>query len=294
MKKLLFIYNPHAGKATIRQRLGEVVEHFAAADYQVTLHPTTGPQDATLAAQNEAPNYDHVVCCGGDGTLNEVVTGLLQLEQPPTLGYLPAGTTNDFSRNLHLPGRILAAADCAVSGTPRPCDMGRFNDRHFVYVAAFGAFTDVSYNTPQEFKNVFGHLAYVLNGVSKLGSLKSYRLKVETDSETLEDDFIYGMVSNTVSVGGFLGLDPKMVFLDDGLFEVMLIKMPRSLAELNTIVTALLQQKPDGNVIGFQTARLTFTSPDPLPWTLDGEYGGDPQVAEIRNLPRAITVMQGK
>ncbi len=294
MKRLLFIYNPHAGKGTIRQRLGEVVERFDAAGYQVTLHPTTGPKDATQAALEEAPHYDHVVCCGGDGTLNEVVTGLLQLEHPPALGYLPAGTTNDFSKNLHLPGRILAAADCAVSGVPRPCDLGRFNDRNFVYVAAFGAFTDVSYNTPQQFKNTFGHLAYVLNGVSKLGSLKPYHLKVEYEEGCLEDDFIYGMVSNTVSVGGFKGLDPKMVKLDDGLFEVMLVKMPRTLPELNTIVTALLQQKPDGNVIGFHASHVTFTSPSPLPWTLDGEFGGDPLVAEVRNLPRAITFMQGK
>ena len=294
MKRLLFIYNPHAGKGTIRQRLGEVVERFAAAGYQVTLHPTTGPKDATQAALEEAPHYDHVVCCGGDGTLNEVVTGLLQLEHPPALGYLPAGTTNDFSKNLHLPGRILAAADCAVSGVPRPCDLGRFNDRNFVYVAAFGAFTDVSYNTPQPFKNTFGHLAYVLNGVSKLGSLKPYHLKAEYEAGCLEDDFIYGMVSNTVSVGGFKGLDPKTVKLDDGLFEVMLVKMPRTLAELNTIVTALLQQKPDGNVIGFHASHVTFTSPSPLPWTLDGEFGGDPLVAEVRNLPSAITFMQGK
>lgn len=294
MKRLLFIYNPHAGKGTIRQRLGEVVDRFAAAGYQVTLHPTTGPKDATKAALEEAPHYDHVVCCGGDGTLNEVVTGLLQLEHPPVLGYLPAGTTNDFSKNLHLPGRILAAADCAVSGIPRPCDLGRFNDRNFVYVAAFGAFTDVSYNTPQQFKNALGHLAYVLNGVSKLGALKSYRLKVEHEGGCIEDDFIYGMVSNTVSVGGFKGLNPKMVHLDDGLFEVMLIKTPRALAELNNIVSALLQQKPDGNVIGFHASQVTFTSPDPLPWTLDGEFGGDPLVAEVRNLPKAITFMQGK
>lgn len=294
MKKLLFIYNPHAGKGTIRQRLGDVVDRFAAAGYQVTLHPTTGPKDATRAALDEAPLYDHVVCCGGDGTLNEVVTGLLQLEHPPVLGYLPAGTTNDFSKNLHLPGRILAAADCAVSGVPRPCDLGLFNDRNFVYVAAFGAFTDVSYNTPQQVKNIFGHLAYILNGVSKLGSLKPYHLKVEYEGLCLEDDFIYGMVSNTVSVGGFKGLDPRMVQLDDGLFEVMLVKMPRTLAELNTIVTALVQQKPDGNVIGFHTSHVVFSSPIPLPWTLDGEFGGDPMVAEVQNLPRAITFMQGK
>ncbi len=294
MKKLLFIYNPHAGKGAIVRRLGEVAARFAAAGYQVMLHPTTGPRDATRAAMEEAPLYDHVVCCGGDGTLNEVVTGLLELDPPPALGYLPAGTTNDFSKNLHLPARMLAAAECAVSGTPRPCDMGRFNDRTFVYVAAFGAFTDVSYATPQTFKNAFGHLAYVLNGVSKLGTLKSYPLRVEYEGGVIEDEFIYGMVSNTVSVGGFRGLDPKVVKLDDGLFEVMLVKLPRTLAELNTIANALLQQKPDGNVIGFHAARVRFTSPFPLPWTLDGEFGGDPRVAEVENLPQAITLMQGK
>ena len=296
MKRLLFIYNPHAGTGLIRRQLGEVVDAFAAAGYQVTLHPTTGPQDATRAAVEEAPLYDHVVCCGGDGTLNEVVTGLLELEHPPVLGYIPTGTTNDFAKNLHLPARLPAAASTAVSGVPRPCDLGKFNDRTFVYVAAFGAFTDVSYDTPQQFKNALGHLAYVLNGVSKLASLKPYHLRVEHEGNVIEDDFIYGMVSNTVSVGGFKGINPTAVHLDDGLFEVMLVRMPRSPADLNGIVTALLHQKPDadGNVIGFHASEVTFTSPILLPWTLDGEYGGEVTEAKVRNLPRAITLMQGE
>lgn len=295
MKKLLLIYNPHAGKGRIRARLGEVVERLAAPGYQITLHPTAGPHDATRAVLELASQFDHLVCCGGDGTLDEVVAGLIRLERPPALGYIPTGTTNDFAKNLHLPLPLLRAADCAVNGVPRPVDMGRFNERTFIYVAAFGAFTDVSYDTPQQFKNMFGHLAYVLNGVSRLGSLKPYHLTVEAEGQPpLEGDFIYGMVSNTVSVGGFKGLNPRSVKLDDGLFEVMLVRMPRSLPELNTIAMSLLQQKPDGNVIGFHAARVSFHSPAPLPWTLDGEFGGDPTDASVQNLPRAVTILQGR
>ena len=171
MKRLLFIYNPQAGKGIVKNHLANIVDIFTKADYLVTVWPTQGKEDATRVAARQGWWYDRVVCCGGDGTLSETVSGLLTLETPPVLGYLPAGTTNDFSRNLGLPRGLEKAALTAVEGTPRPCDMGRFNDRYFVYVAAFGIFTDVSYGTPQEFKNAFGHLAYLLEGATKLGDL---------------------------------------------------------------------------------------------------------------------------
>lgn len=295
MKTLLFIYNASSGKGKIASALEDILDVFTKAGYLATAYPTQSKGDATRAARELGPQFDRVVCAGGDGTLSETVAGLMTLNRPPVLGYVPAGSTNDCAATLRLPRDPVKAAELAAfSQNPRPWDIGRLNGRSFVYVAAFGAFTDVSYATPQTFKNAFGHLAYVLNGVSKLGSLKSYPLRVEHEGGVIEDEFIYGMVSNTVSVGGFKGLDPKMVVLDDGLFEVMLVKLPRTVAELNTIVNALLQQKPDGNVIGFHASQVRFTSPFPLPWTLDGEFGGDPCVAEVKNLPQAVILMQGK
>lgn len=294
MKRLLFIYNAHAGKKRIAQKLHDVVYLFATAGYEVTVHPTLFRGDATKTAAELVGQYDHVVCCGGDGTLNEVVTGLMtHPEQMPTLGYLPAGTTNDFSKTLKLPSDLLKSARIAVEGSPSPCDLGEFNGRPFVYVAAFGVFSEVSYATPQSSKNALGHLAYVLGGIKSLAQLRPYTMKVTHDGETIEGDFIYGMVSDSISVGGFQGIKRDEVKLDDGLFEVMLVKNPRTPEELSTILNALMKKKPDGNVIGFQSSHITFECQEPVAWTLDGEYGGDVELAQIQNLNQAIRIMRG-
>lgn len=296
MKKLLFIFNPLAGKGAIRGQLTGVLDAFTKAGYLVTAYPTQSKADATRAAAELSGEFDRVVCCGGDGTLSETISGLLTLEERPALGYLPAGTTNDFSRNLKLPKTLKEAAAIAAAGAVRKCDVGRFNQKSFIYVAAFGAFTDVSYGTPQEFKNTFGHLAYLLEGVTRLGSIKSYHLEITHDQGSLEGDFIYGMVSNTVSVGGFKGLAGDDVSLDDGLFEVLLVKRPQTLPELQSIVKILLQQKAmdGGAVIALHTSRLRVVCPEALPWTLDGEYGGDPMTAEIENDCQAIDLVWGE
>lgn len=295
MKRLLFIYNLQAGKGRAKARLADFLDIFTRAGWQVTVHPTQGKADATAVAADLGGQFDRVVCCGGDGTLHETITGLMALEERPEVGYLPAGTTNDFAHNLHLPRGFVQMAEVAAAGIPRPCDVGRFNDRCFVYVAAFGAFTDVSYGTPQQFKNMFGHLAYLLEGVTRLTSIQAYHLKVEHDGGILEGDYIFGMVSNTVSVGGFRGLSSAQVELDDGLFEVVLVKQPTNSAELQSIVRALMQTCPDerGAVLGFRTARLRVTCEEALPWTLDGEYGGAPKTAEIENCARAVTIVHG-
>lgn len=296
MKKLLFIFNPLAGKGSIRGHLPGVLDAFTKAGYLVTAYPTQSKGDAARVAAELGGQFDRVVCCGGDGTLSETISGLLALDTIPVLGYLPAGTTNDFSRNLNLPKGLEAAAHAVVTGPVRKCDVGLFNHKTFIYVAAFGAFTAVSYDTPQEFKNAFGHLAYLLEGVTRLGSIQSYQLEITHDSGTLEGEFIYGMVSNTVSVGGFKGLPASEVKLDDGLFEVVLVRRPKSLPELQSIITTLLQQKATdgGAVIAFHTARLQVTCPEPLPWTLDGEFGGDPLTAEIENDCQAIDLVWGE
>ena len=174
MKKLLFIYNVHAGKGLLKSRLAAVLDCFVRAGWDVSVHPTQGAGDATAVAAERAGAFDRIVCSGGDGTLHEVVTGLMTQETRPAVGYIPAGTTNDFAKNLSLPRGMEAMARAAAAGCPRPVDIGRFNDRFFIYVAAFGAFTDVAYNTPQPFKNLFGHLAYVLEGATRLSSIQAY------------------------------------------------------------------------------------------------------------------------
>lgn len=297
MKRLLFIYNPQAGKGAIRSRLAPVVELFTRAEYLVTVWPTQEKEDATRVAARQGWWYDRVVCCGGDGTLSETVSGLLTLDAPPVLGYIPSGTTNDFSRNLGLPRRLEKAAEVAAGEILRPCDMGKFNDRFFVYVAAFGAFTDVSYATPQEFKTALGHLAYVLEGATKLGTLsRSYPLAIEHDEGTLEGEFIYGMISNTDSVGGFKFFPPRHVSLDDGVFEVILVRKPTKPGQLQEALLSLARQAPGESrqVVTFHTSKLKISSEESIPWSLDGEYGGSPKVAYIENLHQAITLVWGK
>ena len=294
MKRLLLIYNAQAGKKRIAQKLHDVVYLYTTAGYEVTVHPTLFRGDATRIAAELGTQYDHVVCCGGDGTLNEVVTGLMtRRDQLATLGYIPAGTTNDFSKTLKLPVDLMKAARIAVEGSPSLCDVGDFNGRPFVYVAAFGVFSEVSYATPQSSKNVLGHLAYVLGGIKSLTQLRPCHMKVTHDGETIEGEFIYGMVMDSISVGGFRGVKKEHVKLDDGLFEVMLVKNPQTPEELTTILNALMTKKPDGNVIGFQSGNITFESQQQVAWTLDGEFGGDTQLAHISNITRAIRIMRG-
>lgn len=295
MKTLLFIYNPAAGKAKITSALGEVTALFQKENWLVTLYATKAAGDAVEAVQKLGGQYDRIVCSGGDGTLSEVVTGLIHggLNQP--LGYLPAGSTNDFSKTLHLPANLHKAAEVAAAGEPFACDMGQFNDTHiFVYVAAFGLFTNVAYETPQEVKQVLGHAAYVLKGIRSLTDITSYPMTIEHDGTVEEGNFIYGMVSNSVSVGGFQGMKNHDVILDDGKFEVLLVETPTSLAELNAIIAALLARTPNAKVRSFQTSHIAFHCNTPVAWTLDGEYGGDHEDTYVEILPQAVRMIRGE
>ena len=297
MKQLLFIYNPTAGKGQVSEGLSPILDEFTKRGWLVTVYPTQGKSDAARAAREFGPLFDRVVCAGGDGTLSETVTGLMDLDAPPLLGYIPFGSTNDCATNLDLP-RIprQAAAIAAETGVPRQSDIGKLNGRSFVYVAAFGAFTKVAYETPQDLKNTFGHLAYIMGGISSLPSITPYHLKVEYDDQVLEDDFYFGMVSNAFSIGGIRLPKNEHVVLDDGLFEVDLIKKPVSLADVANGFQTLLDPAPlsAGSRIHFQASRLTVTCDCPLPWTIDGEYGGSQMVNEVVNCRNALTIIRGK
>lgn len=292
MKRLLFVYNPHAGQSRVKGKLSEIVDAFTYHGYLPSVYPTRGIGDATQVVRGIGKHYGRVVCCGGDGTLHEVVTALMDMDEPPVLGYIPAGTTNDFSRNLNLPRDMALAANVAVTGKTVRCDMGRFNGAPFVYVAAFGAFTDVSYDTPQQFKNMLGHLAYILEGIGRLGTIRSWHMKIAHDGGELEGDFIFGMVSNTRSVGGFRCWPAGEVQLDDGRFEVVLVREPKNPLEIQAILHAVITQNPtgDGPLLAFHTTHLKLECEEEVAWTLDGEYGGNPKVAEIENVQQALEI----
>lgn len=293
MKRLLFVYNPRAGKGMLKPKLSDIVDIFVKAGYEVVIYPTQAYQDAYKKVKEyKAEDFDLVVCSGGDGTLDEVVTGMMKREKRTPIGYIPTGTTNDFANSLHIPKGVLKAADTAVNGKIFSCDVGRFNKGIFVYIAAFGLFTDVSYETDQSMKNVLGHLAYILEGAKRIFNVSSYRIKVSYDDQVIEDEFIYGMVTNSKSVGGFRNMIGKNVVFDDGLFEVTLIKKPKNPIELQEIIAALLiEQVNTKYMYTFRTGRICFESLEEIPWTLDGEFGGEHDMVEIENMQQKLQIL---
>ena len=288
---MLFVYNPRAGKAQIRSNLLDIIDIFVKAGYEVTAYPTQEPGDAVKAVRERRSGYDIVVCSGGDGTLDEVVTGMMQCAERLPIGYVPAGSTNDFANSLKIPRNMIKAADVVVNGRNFGCDIGAFNNDSFIYVAAFGLFTDVSYETKQDIKNVLGHTAYLLEGVKRLSSIKPYHMKIVYDDICLEDDYIFGMITNSDSIGGFKGITGKDVEFNDGLFEVTLVRMPTIAKEMNNIIAALTDKKIQSEFIkSFKASKLIIESDDEAAWTLDGEYGGSHLKVVVENKKEALQI----
>lgn len=295
MKRMLFIYNPNAGKGAIKSVLSDVLNIFAKAQYEIVIYPTQRTQDALEKTMNYTEEYDLLVCSGGDGTLDEVVTGMSKREKKIPIGYIPAGTTNDFASSLKISKNMIEAARTVVEGVAFPCDIGRFNDDRFVYIAAFGIFTDVSYETSQSMKNVIGHLAYLLEGAKRIFNVPSYQVKVTCDDEVIEGEFVFGMVTNSRSVGGFKGITGKGIIFDDGVFEVTLIKTPKNPIELNEILMAILSRQVNNKLMySFKAGYVTFESEKEIPWTLDGEFGGFYQDVTIENQRKHLELIVAK
>lgn len=293
MKKLFLVMNPCSGKKRANKVLAEIIDVFNRADYEVTAYMTAARGDATRAAAERAADFDRIVCIGGDGTLNEVIAGLHEVGQQTPIGYIPAGSTNDFANSLGLPKDLLDAARLAATGEPRKFDIGSFNGRCFSYVASFGAFTRTSYATPQGMKNALGHVAYLLAGAKELTSIRSTHMRfVLADGTSFEDDYIFGAISNSTSVAGLLTLSPDLVDLNDGLFELLLIRKPHSLLELSDCVLALTTQEYHTPMLTMvSTGRVEIDCPSELDWTLDGEYAAGQAHCVVENLHDAIRVI---
>ena len=292
MKRVLFIVNPRSGKGSIKYHILDILDTFSKKGIDVTVHITQERLDACRTAMEEGGNYDEIVLSGGDGTLGEAVSGLMKGGHDTPVGYIPAGSTNDFASSLKLPVRMGDAAKIAVSGAPRRFDVGAFNDQYFIYIAAFGLFTDVAYQTSQEAKNVLGHMAYLLEGAKRLFNIRSYHMKVRTKEREFEGDFAYGMITNSESVGGFKKITGNDVCLDDGLFEVILIYQPANVIEFQEINTSLMTGQLDSKFIEtFKADELELEGTEEVPWTLDGEDGGTHKTVKITNQKQAIPIM---
>ena len=272
MKKMLLVVNPFSGQKKAAKMLSEIIAKFNRAEYAVQVYITAGPGDATVEVARVCKDVDLVVCCGGDGTFNETIAGLLQAQADTPVGYIPAGSTNDFAASLKLSTDILEATQDIILGQCVPYDAGLFGGRVVSYVASFGAFTRTSYTTPQSIKNALGHTAYVLEGIQELSQIRKEHIKMIIDGEEVEDDFLFGAICNSTSVGGILTLDPEVVDLQDNKLEILLVRAPRNLAEIHECIVALNTQKYDCAMLTFRSAThiRIFADPD-MPWTLDGE-----------------------
>lgn len=294
MKKMLFVINPYAGMRKASKVLAEILAVFNRAEYDVRVYVTAGQGDAIGAVERLSEGMDLVVCCGGDGTFNETITGLMNADRKVPVGYIPAGSTNDFATSLRLSSDCVEAARQIVEGVPNAYDAGKFGGRYFSYVASFGAFTKASYSTPQNVKNLLGHVAYLLEGMQELSQIRKLHVKMILDGEeVLEDDYIFGAVCNSTSVGGIMTLDPSQVDLTDGKFEVLLIRAPKTLQEIPECLLAVQKQQYNSAMMTFRNASHIMVEADPeMPWTLDGEKEEGHQQVEIRNLHKAIRIVQ--
>lgn len=294
LKKLLFVLNPYAGMRKASKALADILAVFNRADYDVRMYVTAEPGDAVGAVAKLAPGMDLVVCSGGDGTFNETVTGLIKAGIDLPVGYIPAGSTNDFAASLGLPSDCMEAARQIVEGVPCLYDAGKFGDRYFSYVASFGAFTKASYSTPQSAKNLLGHVAYVLEGMQELSQIRKHHVKMTLDgAEVLEDDYVFGAICNSTSVGGIMTLDPNQVDLQDGKFEVLLIRAPKNLQEISESLLAVQKQQYNNAMMTFRSASQILVEAEPdMPWTLDGEKEEGHAAVQVENLHRAIRIIR--
>jgi len=292
-KKALLIINPISGKGLIREHLLMVIQKLAHDGYEAVVYPTKAMGDAIVKIQT-ARDFDLIVVSGGDGTLNEVITGMLRarINGNIPIGYLPAGTINDMASNFNIPNDILKAIDICLNGKQTLIDVGRFNHRYFTYVAAFGAFTDVSYETPQPRKNMFGRMAYFLEGLSKVTTIPSYKCKIIYPEGVLIGDYIFGMISNSNRVAGIKNIFGTQANISDGLFEVILVKTPKNIFDIRSILTDLLSKKYDPeHVVIFKAHQISIESKQEMKWTLDGENGGSLKKVDIKNLKQKIKIL---
>lgn len=293
MKKLYLVVNPCAGKIRAPRVLFDIVQAFSRDDYEVTVHLTRSAGDAERMVAQNAAQYDLIVFSGGDGTLNEVVSGVVKSQSGTPIGYIPSGTTNDFATSLKIPLNIEDACKKIIKGTPTCIDIGNMGGRYFAYTASFGVFTESSYNVPQATKNKLGYFAYLLEGLKDISNLhKPYYLKLKCDEVTIEDNFIFGAVCNATSVGGFIKLDNVNVNFNDGLFEVLLIKTPQTPMDTQRIVTKIItKQFDDDSMYFFRTSHITVETEDTLRWSLDGEREEGAKMVDIQIEKSAISIV---
>lgn len=288
MKKLLFIVNPKAGLKKNRNYIDEAVQVFEEAGYKVGIKYTKKRLDGTNIAREHGARVDLVVCMGGDGTLNEVIQGMAEKEITTPLGYIPAGSTNDFAASLGLSSNPKTQAEFIVSHEAKPLDMGMFNGRYFVYTASAGIFTETSYSTPQKMKNRLGHFAYILHGSRELFRIRSLKLKIELEHTTHEGKYIFAAINNATKVGGIMKLDKEAVEFNDGEFELMLVEFPKNPVEFIRLAVKIFTQQFTGKITLEKIKSARITDCTDIDWSPDGEKEKGRAVVDFKVIHDAV------
>ena len=292
MKKLLLLANFHSGKGIIKPNLAEIIDFYNSKGFEPTVISSQYSGHITEIIKKTGSNYDNIVCCGGDGTLNETINGLMCLDKRPLLGYIPCGSTNDFANSISIPTIIEDSYKTSVLGHPFHLDVGKINNKYFSYIAGFGLFTNISYETPQNIKNIFGYQAYLLTGLKEITNIKTYQIKATYENKVIEDEIMLGLISNSNSIAGMKKLVENYANLNDGLFEVLLVKKPNNATLLKTIINCLKERNFDNDMFySFKTNKLEIEAKSYIKWTVDGEYCGDYKNINIEVEPSAIDIL---
>ncbi len=293
MKKLLLLANFYSGKGIVKLNIADIIDYYNSKGFEVTVYSSQYSGHIKDIVEKTGSAYDNIVCCGGDGTLNETINGIMTLDKRPLLGYIPCGSTNDFANSIGIPSVVEESYKTAIDGQCFTIDVGKINDRFFSYVAGFGLFTNISYETPQTIKNILGYQAYILTGLKEITNIRTYPIKVTYDKGVVEDDVMLALVSNSNSIAGMKRLFENYANLNDGLFEVLLVKKPKNTSLLKNIVSCLVEKNFDDNDMfySFKTNKLVITSQNYIKWTVDGEYSGDYNKAVIEVVPSAVDIL---
>lgn len=292
MKKLLLLANFYSGKGIIKLNIADMIDYYNSKGFEVTVYSSQYVGHIKDIIQKSGSLYDNIVCCGGDGTLNETINGLMLLSKRPLLGYIPCGSTNDFANSIGIPTIVEDSYKVAVDGHHFNIDTGKINEKYFSYVAGFGMFTNISYETPQNIKNILGYQAYILTGIKEMANIRTYPMKITYDNGFIEDDIMIGLVSNSNSIAGMKKLFENYADLNDGLFEVLLVKKPSNYSLLKNIVSCLIEKNFDNDMFySFKTSKIKFESKEFVKWTVDGEYGGDYDLTEIEVINNALDIL---
>ena len=296
MKTALFIYNPNSGQRIINEHLPWIIDYLSEKEYLTSIYATQAPRDASNIIGKYGENFEEIIVAGGDGTLDEAIAAVSKANIDPLISYIPTGSTNDFSKSLKIPTDIEKAVKLASRGYQKRIDIGQIDDKYFVYVAAFGSISDVSFNTDQDAKNIFGRSAYIIEGLKKalpLSNITSYKMDVLVDDENISGDFIHFMVTNSVSVGGFEGITGDNVSLSDGIFELTMVRRPQSLVDVNKIISGLTNREENDMLIFRQGSHFEVKTDQKVSWSLDGEYGGTSTFAQIDALKEKVRMRTG-